>query len=170
MCNPILTRSQEGTLGHPFPTQFRPPLSPVPAQALHVPARATGMEISTCTGWLLPQRRWLGRWGGMGRQHRGSGGLLSAPQAMPGVLFPAPLHTGPCRAVRVCVPAINIDGVDSAQVCLYIQRLGCKHCKYLLCGQQKAVSVIALRLNALWLFYREVGSILHRVGRWEAAG
>lgn len=49
------------------------------------------------------------------------------------------LRTGPCRAVRVCVPAINIDGVDSAQGCLYIQRLGCKCWRYLLCGQEKAV-------------------------------
>lgn len=85
-------------------------------------------------------------------------------------MHPVPLHTGSCRAVRVCVPAINIDGVDSAQVSLSIRQLGWKCCKYLLCGQQKAVQVIAPRLNTQWLFYREVGSILHGMERRAVAG
>lgn len=65
------------------------------------------------------------------------GGFCLLPRQCP--VCCTQLHSGPCRAVRVCVPAINIDGMDSAQVCLYIQRLGCICYKYLLCGQEKAV-------------------------------
>lgn len=62
-----------------------------------------------------------------------------AARVVPGVLRPALLRTGPCRAVRVCVPAVNIDGVDLVQVCLSVRRLGCKCAEYLLCALGKAV-------------------------------
>lgn len=63
------------------------------------------MKTSVCTGW------------GDGEAAQRLRGLLSPSQAVSGVLCPARLHTGPCRAARVCVPAINIDGVDLAPAC-----------------------------------------------------
>lgn len=69
------------------------------------PVSVVRMQISVCTGW------------GDGEAAQGLRGLLSASQAVSGVLHPARLRTGPCRAARVCVPAINIDGVDSACPC-----------------------------------------------------
>lgn len=66
------------------------------------------------------------------------GGLLLAARVVPGALRPALLRAGPCRAVRVCMPAINIDGGDSVRGCLSVRRLGCKRAGYLLPGLGKA--------------------------------
>lgn len=80
---------------------------------IHYQSLVPAQALSVWGGWKTV----CAQGGAMGRQHRGSGGLLPASQAVSGVLCPARLRTGPCRAARVCVPAINIDGVDSAQVC-----------------------------------------------------
>lgn len=89
------------------------------------PARATGTVDQDVNGMAAPPKAIAGA-GSDGVRIWAAWGLLSAAHAVLGALRPAPCQ--PLQSCAVCVPAINIDGADAVQVCLYTRCSGCECC------------------------------------------